>query len=38
MNHSFGIYGIAFAHAVTMVFTLLITLSLALKWSRTIKK
>lgn len=34
MNHKFGIYGIAFAHAVTMFFTLLITLFLALKWSR----
>ncbi len=38
MNKCFGIYGIAFAHAVTMVFTLGITLVLALRWSREIKR
>ena len=37
MDHKFGVYGIAFAHAVTMIFTLIITLSLALRWSRHIK-
>lgn len=37
MNKFFGIYGIAFAHAVTMVFTLGITLVLAIKWSSSIK-
>ncbi len=34
MNYKFGIYGIAFAHAVTMIFTILVTLILALKWSK----
>lgn len=38
MNAAFGIYGIAFAHAVTMIFTLLVTLTLALKWRNDIKK
>lgn len=38
MNGYFGIYGIAFAHAVTMIFTLIITLILAIRWSREIKK
>ena len=37
MDHKFGVYGIAFAHAVTMILTLIITLSLALRWSRHIK-
>jgi len=37
MNKFFGVYGIAYAHAVTMIFTLAITLILALKWSRAIK-
>lgn len=37
MNHRFGVYGIAFAHAVTMIFTLIIALFLALKWSKTIQ-
>lgn len=38
MNYKFGVYGIAFAHAATMIFTLLITLYLALKWSREIRE
>ena len=37
MNHFYGVYGIAFAHAVTMIFTIIITLVLALKWSKKIK-
>lgn len=38
LDYKFGIYGIAFAHAVTMIFTLIITLFLALKWSKEIKR
>ena len=37
MDHFYGVYGIAFAHAVTMIFTIIITLVLALKWSKKIK-
>ncbi|MCR5544861.1 MAG: MATE family efflux transporter [Lachnospiraceae bacterium] len=36
MDYLFGIYGIAFAHAVTMVFSLIVTLILTRKWSLTL--
>ncbi|MCR4674665.1 MAG: polysaccharide biosynthesis C-terminal domain-containing protein, partial [Lachnospiraceae bacterium] len=38
MNGIFGVYGIAFAHAVTMVFSLIVTLFLTRKWSITLGK
>ena len=38
MNYLFGAYGIAFAHAVTMIFSLAVALILAFKWASDIKK
>ena len=36
LNRIFGAYGVAFAHAVTMFFTIIITVLLTLKWFRSL--
>ncbi len=38
MNHAFQMYGIAFSAAVTLAFSLVVAVTLALKWNKTIKE
>lgn len=37
MNAGIGVYGIAFSHAVTMVFALIVAVVLTLRWIRNLQ-